>query len=616
MKPKISTNRIVVLAGLLLLAMPLNIWAQFDFFDFITNADNTITITAYTGDVGGNVVIPASTNGYPVTSIGEKAFYNQPDLTSISIPNSVTNIGNDAFLFCKHLTSIAVGGANANYASVGGVLFNKALTSLIQCPGGLTGSYAIPNGVTSIGDYAFDFCLGLTDVSIPNSVTNIGNDAFLNCDNLTSIGMSGANANYASVGGVLFNKAITMLIQCPGGLAGSYAIPGTVTSIGDYAFGFCSDLTGVTIPDGVTNIGNNVFEYCSSLMSVAIPNSITQIGDSAFYQCSGLTSVTIPNSVTSIGDHAFSGCFSLSSVSIPNSVTNIGDHVFFECWSLTSVTIPDSVTSIGDYAFDSCSSLISVAIPNKVTSIGEGTFLWCTNLTSVTISSSATSIGDFAFYDCYSLTSVTIPDSVTSIGNDAFGYCISLTSVSIPKGVTSLRDSVFEDCYSLTSVSIPNGVTSIGAYAFSESGLTNVIISGNVTSIGGYAFWYCYGLHQAYFQGNAPSADGTIFSPESGTVYYLPGTTGWGATFGGWPTAIWHQPQPQILGSFYGSGAQSDGFHFTISWANNGSVVVEASTDLQNWAPVITNALVAGTNAFIDSTWTNYPQRFYRVRSP
>jgi hypothetical protein len=115
--------------------------------------------------------------------------------------------------------------------------------------------------------------------------------------------------------------------------------------------------------------------------------------------------------------------------------------------------------------------------------------------------------------------------------------------------------------------------------------------------------------------GGAGSADSTVFSGESGTVYYLPGTTGWGATFGGWPTAQWYQPQPQILASGPGFGVQGNRFQFTISWATNTSVVVLASTNLLNWTPVITNALVNGTNAFADATWTNYPRRFYRVRS-
>jgi hypothetical protein len=145
-----------------------------------------------------------------------------------------------------------------------------------------------------------------------------------------------------------------------------------------------------------------------------------------------------------------------------------------------------------------------------------------------------------------------------------------------------------------------------------------VTIPNSVTSIGDWAFSYCPNLTTAYFSGNAPSGDNTIFFGETGTVYYLPGATGWSSAFGGWPTALWYQPQPRILGSGYGLGATTNGFGFTISWATNIPVVVEACADLAdaNWCPVATNALVAGTNYFSDADWTNYPKRFYRIRSP
>ena len=149
-------------------------------------------------------------------------------------------------------------------------------------------------------------------------------------------------------------------------------------------------------------------------------------------------------------------------------------------------------------------------------------------------------------------------------------------------------------------------------------------IGSGVTNIGNYAFEFCFNLHQAYFLGNAPrvnggagSADTTVFQYDtSGTVYYQPNTTGWGATFGGWPTAGPYQPQPQFLGSGSGMGMKTNGFQFTTFWATNSSVVVESSTNLHDWTPVITNALVNGTNLFRDSNWTSYPQRFYRVHSP
>ena len=161
----------------------------------------------------------------------------------------------------------------------------------------------------------------------------------------------------------------------------------------------------VSIENGVTSIGKYAFYYCSNLTSVTIPNSVKSIGDSAFRSC-GLTSITIPNSVKSIGDYAFDSCSSLTSVTIPNSVTSIGASAFYSCSNLESVTIPNSVTSIGDYAFEGCTNLTSVTIPNSVTSIGEAAFSYCSNLTSVTIPNSVTKIESWAFYECEKLKDV------------------------------------------------------------------------------------------------------------------------------------------------------------------------------------------------------------------
>ena len=302
------------------------------------------------------------------------------------------------------------------------------------------------------------------------SVTSIGDNAFSSCD-LTSI-----------------------------------EIPNSVTTIGDYAFVYCSSLTSIQIPNSVTSIGDYVFYYCSSLTSIEIPNSVTSIGDYTFSNCSSLTSVIIGNSVTSIGDYAFSNCSSLTSIQIPNSVTSIGEGAFSSC-NLTSVEIGNSVTSIGDYAFSNCSSLTSVIIGNSVTSIGYGAFVYCSSLTSIQIPNSVTSIGEWALGYCSSLTSIEIPNSVTSIGYGAFAYCSSLASIVvdggntiydsrngcnaiiettsntliagckntiIPNSVTSIGDSAFNGCSSLTSIEIPNSVTSIGDDAFSWCDLTEI----------------------------------------------------------------------------------------------------------------------------------------------
>ena len=224
--------------------------------------------------------------------------------------------------------------------------------------------------VTSIGNSAFFYFSGLTSITIPEGVTSIGDGAF-EYSGLTSI-----------------------------------TIPESVTSIGNDAFGWCSGLTSVTIPDGVTSIGSGTFSGCSSLTSITIPERATSIGDNAFQNCSGLTSITIPESVTLIGDWAFSDCSGLTSINIPEGVTSIGYGAFYRCSGLTSITIPEGVTSIGKETFWNCSRLTSITIPKSVTSIGNEAFQGCSSLTSVTIPESVTSIGRSAFYDCESLTSV------------------------------------------------------------------------------------------------------------------------------------------------------------------------------------------------------------------
>ena len=179
-----------------------------------------------------------------------------------------------------------------------------------------------------------------------------------------------------------------------------------VTTIGEYAFKYCSSLTSVTIPNSVTEIGSDAFRGCSALTSVNIPNSVTTIGSSAFWYCSALTSVTIPNSVTTIGENAFRDCSALTSVTIPNSVTKIGSETFRGCSVLTSVTIPNSVTTIGSEAFRGCSALTSVTIPNSVTRISDYTFSDCTNLQKVNIGNSVKTIGTLAFNNCTSITQI------------------------------------------------------------------------------------------------------------------------------------------------------------------------------------------------------------------
>jgi hypothetical protein len=308
-----------------------------------------------------------------------------------------------------------------------------------------------------------------------------------------------------------------------------------------------------------------ITSYTGASNDVTIPSTlngllVTSIGSAAFYE-SGITSVTIPDSVTSIGYYAFDGCVNLSNVTIPDSVLDMGTNAFFGCSSLTGVTIPDSVISIGDFAFGSC-ALTNVMIGSGVTSIGNHAFFTCTKLTNVTLGNAVMSIGGYAFCG----------EEFHDTRQGPTGFLIGCP---------------------LKSVTIPASVTSIGSYAFAASS--------NLTAV--------------YFQGNSPSADSTVFNDDPATAYYLPGTAGWNSTFGGLTTALWTLPYPLILNFEPSFGAQSNGFGFTVSWATNLSVVVEATPSLvnTNWQPLQTNTLANGSFYFSDPQWTNYSGRFYRV---
>ena len=239
----------------------------------IPDSVTSIDYAAFRDCIGlTSVVIPDG-----VIGIGSGAFDGCSSLTSIVIPASVQEIGAEAFRGCSGLTSITVADGNYHYYSDGNCLISRRSKKLVI---GCKNSIIPDSGnVTSIGDYAFYTCDGLTSITIPDSVTSIGNQAFGYCASLTSI-----------------------------------TIPDSVTTIDNEAFYECTSLTSVNIGNGLTSIGNELFRYCSALTSIVIPDSVTSIGSSAFRSCTGLTDIVIPNSVTSISYRAFQGCTGLTNV--------------------------------------------------------------------------------------------------------------------------------------------------------------------------------------------------------------------------------------------------------------------------------------------------------------
>ena len=266
--------------------------------------------------------------------------------------------------------------ASAYAFKVDGIAYNKngdGKSVYVSYGGDYTGPVTIPErvtydgatySVTSIGEFAFKDCTGLTSVTIPTSVTSIGEEAFRGCTGLTSVTIpnSVTEIGYSAFGGTpWYNNQ-----------------PDGVVYIGKVAYEFKGEMasgTAINIKEGTVSISGYAFYGCTGLTSITIPNSVTSIGEFAFSGCTGLTSVTIPSSVTSIGKSAFSGCTGLTSVTIPNSVTKIWEEAFKGCTGLTSVTIPNSVNTIGDMAFEDCTGLKKIYSLNPVPPvIYEGTF--------------------------------------------------------------------------------------------------------------------------------------------------------------------------------------------------------------------------------------------------
>ena len=323
-----------------------------------TVSGGNATITGYTG-AGGPISIPATLGGYPVVAIGDYVFRYNSNLTSVTFPDSLTSIGNYAFAECTGLTSVGT----------------------------------IPGGVTSIGEAVFSSCTGLTSISVEAS-----------------------NTVYISDNGVLYTYGKTVLKQCPAGKTGTFVIPGSVTSVGAEAFRYCTQLTGLTIPEGVTSIG---YRGCARMYA--------------------LTSVSIPASVTSIGTYGFFGGISNTGITVHPDNPNYSSEdgvlynkdktalIQYPCGKAGAFTTPASVTSIGIAAFELCSVVTSVTLTDSVTSIATAAFGACTGLTSLSIGSGVTSISDDAFWGCTSLTSIIIGSGVRSIGVSAFWGCTSLT---------------------------------------------------------------------------------------------------------------------------------------------------------------------------------------------
>ncbi len=463
-------------------------------------------------------------------TIPDYAFYYCTSIETVTIDSDVISIGDCAFRYCTNLTEIKIESEYVyehliSETALGYLGYYATTIKVLESIDDESNKYLLERYLYRelIGNYYIysntESTAGLYD---ENATLKMSWDELVSNEYIKLDSEDGTIITYSSaddlVGILKISNTITeiavantetegVFYQCNGLI--SVIIPGSVKSIGDYAFRYCRNLITVTLGSGVESIGSRTFYECTSLTTITLPDSLNSIGEYAFYGCSVLKSVTIPDEVKTINEYAFAYCFGLTSLTIGSGVESIGSYAFRDCRSLTSVTIPDNVVSIGNYAFYFCLSLISIEIGGGVESIGDYAFRNCQSLISVTIPDNVENIGDFAFYYCISLTSIKIGSGVESIGESTFSYCTSLASIIVDTNNTvyTSRDTNGEvnaiieistgtlliGC-SKTVIPTDGSVISIGNYAFYGSGLTEITIPDSVTSIGSNTFQNCINL--------------------------------------------------------------------------------------------------------------------------
>ncbi len=471
-----------------------------------------------------------------VQNIGNFAFQNCTELTSVTVPTSVIAIEKSAFEGCSSFGTIYYAGAESQWNEIEiSTELNEALTTA-------TMNYAL----LAAGTYGEN----LTWTLNKEGTLTVSGEGDMN------------NYAYNAVPWSAYKAKIKTAV-----------IESGVTSIGNNAFNGCTNLSSVTIPEGVETIGESAFDSCASLQTVTLPNSVKNIYVAAFIACTDLTNINLPDGLVSLGFQSFASCYSLTSITIPGTVKNIGQEAFFDCGNLKSVTILDGVETIGSSAFSNCFALTSVTIPTSVTYIEEYAFsgsnfietvyyggvesqwneieigtdndslinatksfaiiegicgdnlYWVfdestgtltisgegdmnnyaydnvpwlaykTDIKTAVIESGATSIGDYAFNGCTNLSSVTIPEGVENIGESAFRSCTSLQTVTLPDSIRNIYDSAFRNCTGFTDINLPDGLLTIGDSCFYAcTGLTSIAIPGTVTKISFEAFYCCENL--------------------------------------------------------------------------------------------------------------------------
>ena len=456
-------------------------------YTYTLSADGTAVITAYNGSETA-LIVPDTLDGHVVTKIGDSAFAYNGQITSVTLPDSVTEIGSYAFNDCTRLTSVTV---PTSLVAVGeGAFFS--CTALTEAP--------LPDGLQSLGESAFYDCTSLQSVTVPGTVQTFGSHVFANCTALKK----------ATLG------------------AGLTALP-------VQTFCGCTALTDVTLPNSLTQIGDRAFSDCALLTKIDLPQNVSAIGEYAFRR-TALKSITLTKGT--VGKGAFANAGALTNVDL-GAVTTIADEAFFNT-ALTNVTLPAELTSLGSHVFteqpcEDPKGILLYTVADGSTAFRtdeqgalynkEGTTLLAVPSLykgSFIVPKTVTAIAPYAFENCTELTSVDL-GAVTSIGESAFRSCTGLTAVTLPKGVKTLPAYTFYNCSSLADVTLPEGLTAVADYAFARCGaLTQLKLPATLTRLTGAAFAGCnQKIHFTCAAGAAlqtAANDDTMLLSENGTA--------------------------------------------------------------------------------------------------
>lgn len=305
-----------------------------------------VEVTRGNNKYSGDVVVPPTVDfggkKYQVTRIGNYAFYDNDDLSSITLPKCINSIGYQAFYNCDWITKIDIPFSVKSIES-------NAFSSCYNLK-----EVTLHDGLETIDYGAFYSCSHLNSIVIPNSVISIGNDAFRGCTSLTSVALSNQLEKLPEY--VFYNTALR-----------SIEIPASIKEIGNGAFYECRSLVSVILPATLTSLGRSVFEDCSSLTSISIPEGVTRLEERLLRDCSALTTVTLPSTLTYIGNSAFQGSSVLVSITIPENVKTIEQQAFYSCPQLTSIyslpmTPPTLNGDVSNHAFADATTRATVYV--------------------------------------------------------------------------------------------------------------------------------------------------------------------------------------------------------------------------------------------------------------